>query len=47
MNIKRMSTEELLEQINLLREQGALNQAEADYLRACERELAKRWGVKL
>jgi hypothetical protein len=47
MNVRKMSNDELLETINSLREQVALNGAEADYLKACEKELAKRWGVKL
>lgn len=49
MNVKKMTTEHLLETIDALRVDavsGKLNAANRAYLRACEAELRLRWGIK-
>ena len=55
MNVKRMGDDELRSAIEGIKErqdeQSAygreISEAEGDYLEACQKELARRWGIRL
>lgn len=45
-NVKKMTCDELRHAIENLRLGKDYNETEKAYLKACEKELMKRWGIK-
>jgi hypothetical protein len=46
MNVKKMTTEELQEQVEMSNECSPVNSSQEEFWTACRKELMRRWGIK-